>query len=281
MTEVDAILNFIDASNEPTKQAQSEPQSAQPPAPTPAPSPAPTPAPTQTNPVIFGTSDFTLSDDITDKDYKKHLSQLSRLKKKNQFPCIFGPQIIHNEQELADCRKKMMTQMRTIRGNRKSESVKNTRLNLDTLPEVEDESELAQDGDVMYSTKHVAAVRDSNGKLRKVPSTSANDRKKLYDAVKNDKELLKQLIQEADPDMFRQKTSEKLPEELKPVYESHADNNINKDETWTRESLISFIKTQMKKQQSQRNHQPKMSQPQQQQPQQTMPYGLNPALFGR
>lgn len=274
MSEIENILKFIDGNNsqpqpQPQQQQQPQPQQQQQPAPTPAPPPAIQ---------IFGTSEFKLSDSITDQEYKKHLSTLNRLKKKGTYPCLFNSQVINSEDEMNAKRQSLMSQMRTIRTNRKNQTVKNTKLPVEELPEVADESELIQDGEAFYAKRNVSAVKDKNGRLRKVPATNPVDRKKIYEYVKNDKELLKQLIQEANPDTFRAKTSEKLNDELRDVYNMHADNDINKDETWTRDALVSYFKQQMKKQNSREGVTQRLQRKQVQQ-QQSMPYGLNPALF--
>lgn len=247
MSEIDSILNFIDGQNQqpaqqqaPASQSVKEPQ-------------VPT---TQTQPVqnspptIFGTQSFTLKDDVTDAEYKKHLSTLNRLKKKASYPCLFNQQVINSAAEMEEKRKSLMGQMKVIRQKRKDTTINSTKLQVDKLPEVNDESELVQDGAAFYKKRNVTAIKDKEGKLRQVPTTSPMDRKKIYEYVKNDKELLKQLIQEENPELFRQKTSERLSDELRPVYQSHADNDINRDETWTRESLLNFFKSEMKKQQS-------------------------------
>ena len=282
MSEIDSILNFIDGQNQPAQQQ--------------APAPAPSPAqpvqqqPSQKDPpTIFGTQSFTLKDDVTDAEYKKHLSALNRLRKKASYPCLFNQQVINSAAEMEEKRKSLMGQMKVIRQRRKDTAINSTKLQVDNLPEVNDESDLVQDGAAFYKKRNVTAIKDKEGKLRQVPTTSPMDRKKIYEYVKNDKELLKQLIQEENPELFRQKTSERLSDELRPVYQSHADNDINRDETWTRESLLNFFKGEMKKQQS-RGQRLKRAQAQQEQAQQqsTQPVDdilqnggvrVNPALF--
>lgn len=273
MSEIENILKFIDGNG--SQQPQQQPQAPAPTEQTPAPAPSPVQQPAVQ---IFGTSEFKLSDSITDQEYKKHLSALNRLKKKGTYPCLFNSQVINSEAEMNAKRQSLMSQMRTIRTNRKNQTVKSTKLPIEELPEVNDESDLIQDGEAFYAKRNVSAVKDKEGRLRKVPTTNPGDRKKIYEYVKNDKELLKQLIQEANPDAFRAKTSEKLNDELRDVYNMHANNDINKDETWTRESLVSYFKQQMKKQQSREGVAQRLQSKQAPQ-RQSMPYGLNPALF--
>ena len=227
---------------------------------------------------VYGSVEFKLADTTTEKEYKKYLNNINKLKKNLKFPCVFQSQVINNEDELNITRRNMMQQMKVIRSKQKNDNVKKTKMKLEDLPEVTDESELAEDGDVFYNTKTITAVRDSNGKVRRVPSTNKKDRRKLYEALKSDKKLLMELIEEIDPELFKSKSNEHVPDDLKPMLNAHMNNNINRDDTWTRESLISFLKGEMKRQQNK----PRMSirpSPQQPQPQPGMPFGFNPALL--
>lgn len=180
--------------------------------------------------------------------YKNDIAKMRRLLNKNKFPCVFDGKAYNSREDLENFRNEYMRKRKEEKNEKLYKKIEASKMNFDELSEESDDINLlTPDNKTYYKTPSLHAIKDKNGKIRKLPKTSPEDRKIIYNEVKKNKENLKKLIREEDPEEFKKKTIESLNDDIKPIYEKHTINDITKDNTWTHESLIKFMTSQMNK----------------------------------
>lgn len=176
--------------------------------------------------------------ELTDKQYKNTLRKLNKINKKNNFPAVIninGQNLLYNS---ADELNTYITNLKADRRKRNKEILKkNIEIN-DNLnkPYEEADDDIEEDG-VIYKKGIIKAVVKDNKKY-KVPSTNKRDRQKIYNNIKNNKELLTELTKAKDDNEFYNISLQKMDKETMDIAKPHIENNINKDSTWNKAAFM-------------------------------------------
>ena len=209
------------------------------------------------------------------KDTKQYNKVLRNIKKIKTYPNIINNRVFNNEEELNEYKKMIMKNRREYNKEQRQTKINQTRLNLDKLPDIEDDEELINDDNIYYKRGRIEGVKH-NDKIKKIPSTNKQDRKKIYNNIKDNKEVMTNLTKSKDDEEFDEIMKNAINNnDVKEIYEQHKQNDINKDNTWTRNEFYKYMLNMIE-----------ASESPQQQPQRetkknkkTMSYGLNPALL--
>lgn len=179
--------------------------------------------------------------ELTDKQYKNTLRKLNKLNKKNMFPAVIDINGQHQLYNTADELNTYITNLKADRRKRNKEILKkNIEIN-DNLnkPYEDDENDIEEDG-VIYKRGVIKAVVKDNKKY-KVPATNKRDRQKIYNNIKNNKELLTDLTKAKDDNEFYNISLQKMDKETMDIAKPHIENNINKDSTWNKAAFMSMM----------------------------------------
>ena len=214
------------------------------------------------------------------KDTKKYNKMLRDIKKIKNYPSILSindnNRIFNNENELNEFKKTIMKNRREYNKEQRKTKIDNTQLNLDKLPEIEDDEELINDDNIYYKRGRIEAVKH-NDKIKKIPSTNKKDRKKIYNNIKDNKEVMTNLTKSKDDEEFNEIMKNAINNnEVKEIYEQHKQNDINKDNTWTRNEFYKYMLNMIEASEPQQTQQQKQIK---QKHKNVMSYGLNPALL--
>lgn len=209
------------------------------------------------------------------KDTKQYNKVLRNIKKIKTYPNVINNRVFNNEEELNEYKKMIMKNRREYNKEQRQTKINQTRLNLDKLPDIEDDEELINDDNIYYKRGRIEGVKH-NDKIKKIPSTNKQDRKKIYNNIKDNKEVMTNLTKSKDDEEFDEIMKNAINNnDVKEIYEQHKQNDINKDNTWTRNEFYKYMLNMIE-----------ASESPQQQPQRetkknkkTMSYGLNPALL--
>lgn len=177
----------------------------------------------------------------SDKLYKSTLRKISKIK---QFPAIVNQKVINDENELHELRKNMLSSRRAYMKDKRKQNIEKTKPYLKNDYESDDE-DIEEDG-VIYKKGPVKAVIIDNKKM-KVAQTSSKDRLKIYNRLKDNKEALVSLVKADDDEQFERITEKNLDDEHLDIYNTHKNNSIQNDRTWTRDEFIKFMNRQMMK----------------------------------
>lgn len=177
----------------------------------------------------------------SDKLYKSTLRKMSKIK---QFPAIVNQKVINDENELHELRKNMLSSRRAYMKDRRKQNIEKTKPFLKNDYESDDE-DIEEDG-VIYKKGPVKAVIIDNKKM-KVAQTSSKDRLKIYNQLKDNKEALVSLVKADNDEQFEHITEKNLDNEHLDIYNTHKNNSIQNDRTWTRDEFIKFMNRQMMK----------------------------------
>lgn len=177
----------------------------------------------------------------SDKLYKSTLRKISKIK---QFPAIVNQKVINDENELHELRKNMLSSRRAYMKDRRKQNIEKTKPFLKNDYESDDE-DIEEDG-VIYKKGPVKAVIIDNKKM-KVAQTSSKDRLKIYNQLKDNKEALVSLVKADNDEQFENITEKNLDDEHLDIYNTHKNNSIQNDRTWTRDEFIKFMNRQMMK----------------------------------
>lgn len=203
----DIIPKPIDNSNEPSVQPQ-----------------PPNPVPTEI--------------ELTDKEYKNALRKLNKLNKKNNFPAVIN---INGQNQLYNSAEELNTYITNLKADRRKRNkeilkkniAENNNLN---KPYEDDDNDIEDDG-IIYKKGIIKAVVKDNKKY-KVPSTNKRDRQKIYNNIKNNKELLTELTKAETDNDFNNISLSKMDKETLDIAKPHMENNINKDSTWNKAAFM-------------------------------------------
>lgn len=294
MNTVDRILEFINNNNnesmteEPTNIENNETEQTQ--------QIIEQPANIENNETV--TPNDELPHDVNTNDYKKTLSQLNKLKKRNDFPCIVKidgkNRIFNNTSELMDTLEGMKASRRLQMKEMKRQHIDNYK---HFSEEYQRNDEDIEDDGLIYKRGDIVAVKKDD-KVYKAPRTDKKDRQRIYNSIKDNKKLLTDLTLSKDEEHFKTLSSDNLRNEELNIYHKHRDNKINKDTTWTRSSFLAMMNrfinnddrnnrpitpTTQHATQSLRHQVQSSYNVTQQMPQSINKanYGLNPLLFGK
>lgn len=224
--------------------------------------------------------------ELTDKQYKNTLRKLNKIDKKNNFPAVVninGQNLLYNS---ADELNTYITNLKADRRKRNKEILKkNIEIN-DNLnkPYEDDENDIEDDG-IIYKKGIIKAVVKDNKKY-KVPSTNKRDRQKIYNNIKNNKELLTELTKAKDDNEFYNISLQKMDKETMDIAKPHIENNINKDSTWNKASFMLMMSNLVNKYDEKHKLSPEVKKQIELQPfnntferPNVVKHGLNPALL--
>lgn len=224
--------------------------------------------------------------ELTDKQYKNTLRKLNKINKKNNFPAVVN---INGQNQLYNSADELNTYITNLKADRRKRNreilKKNIEIN-DTLnkPYEDDENDIEDDG-IIYKKGIIKAVVKDNKKY-KVPSTNKRDRQKIYNNIKNNKELLTELTKAKDDDEFYNISLQKMDKETMDIAKPHIENNINKDSTWNKAAFMLMMSNLVNKYDEQHKLSPEVKKQIELQPfnntferPNVVKHGLNPALL--
>lgn len=276
MERVNRILDFVnkgDNLNNTSKQADNskelptqQTQAAEPILPD-------TPKPSTPDP--FDINNF-ISDD------KKYNSLRRKLRAAKSFPCNIMGKAFYTKDDVNTYLDVLKDNKRIYNKNKKAEVIKNTKLDTSELEVMDDDNNVEDEGYIYSTKKPVGIVKDN--KKYKLPSTNKKDRNKIFNEVKDDKNVVNKLLTSNDDDEFNNITlsSIKNKDTLRRT-KQHLTNDISKDNTWNKNEFLKLMEKMMEDEQ---NDIPQYGPPE---PLRELPddepyimprsYGFNPKLF--
>lgn len=224
--------------------------------------------------------------ELTDKQYKNTLRKLNKINKKNNFPAVIninGQNLLYNS---ADELNTYITNLKADRRKRNKELLKkNIEINDNLNKPYEDDDNDIEDDGIIYKKGIIKAVVKDNKKY-KVPSTNKRDRQKIYNNIKNNKELLTELTKAKDDNEFYNISLQKMDKETMDIAKPHIENNINKDSTWNKASFMLMMSNLVNKYDEKHKLSPEVKKQIELQPfnntferPNVVKHGLNPALL--
>ncbi len=232
MNSVDRILNFINSqqyNNISTVEPKAEQEDI-----------TPKPIDNNNEPSIEQQPPNPIPTDIelTDKEYKSTLRKLNKINKKNNFPAVIN---INGQNQLYNSSDELNTYITNLKADRRKRNKELLKKNIEennnlNKPYEEDDDDIEDDG-IIYKKGIIKAVVKDNKKY-KVPSTNKRDRQKIYNNIKNNKELLTDLTKAKDDNEFNNISLNKMNKETLEIAKPHMENNINKDSTWNKSAFM-------------------------------------------
>lgn len=176
--------------------------------------------------------------ELSDKEYKNTLRKLNKLNKKNKFPAVIN---INGQNQLYNSSDELNTYITNLKADRRKKNKEILKKNIEfndnlNKPYEDDDNDIEDDG-IIYKKGIIKAVVKDNKKY-KVPSTNKKDRQKIYNNIKNNKELLTELTKAKDDDEFFNISLSKMDKETFDIAKPHIENNINKDSTWNKAAFM-------------------------------------------
>lgn len=176
--------------------------------------------------------------ELSDKEYKNTLRKLNKLNKKNNFPAVIN---INGQNQLYNSSDELNTYITNLKADRRKKNKEILKKNIEfndnlNKPYEDDDNDIEDDG-IIYKKGIIKAVVKDNKKY-KVPSTNKKDRQKIYNNIKNNKELLTELTKAKDDDEFYNISLSKMDKETFDIAKPHIENNINKDSTWNKAAFM-------------------------------------------
>ena len=216
-------------------------------------------------------------------DDKKYNSLRRKLRAAKSFPCNIMGKAFYTKDDVNTYLDVLKDNKRIYNKNKKSEAVKNTKLNTDDLEAFDDDNNIEEEGYVYSTKKPVGIVKDN--KKYKLPSTNKRDRKKIFDEVKDDKSVVNKLLTSNNDDEFNNITLQSIKnQDTLRRTRQHLNNDISRDNTWNKNEFIKLMEQMM--------DDASEDEPQQKQYYSTLPeldedepyvmprsYGFNPKLF--
>lgn len=261
MDRITRILDFVNK-NDATKPAEPTPQPQQPEQP-----------PQPTVPETVKQDEIDMNEYLGDD--KKYNALRRKLKKNKAFPCNIMGKAFYSQEEIDNYLDVLKDNKRVFNRNKKKDAIKNTKMNVADLDEINDENIIEDDGYVYSTKKPMGIVKDN--KKYKLPTTNKKDRNKIFDEVKNDKDAVNKLLAAKDDNEFNDITLSKIKDKntLRRT-KQHISNDISKDNTWNKNEFISLMEKIMADESP-------AQKPQALEPDEPMimprSYGFNPKLF--
>lgn len=224
--------------------------------------------------------------ELTDKQYKNTLRKLNKINKKNNFPAVVN---INGQNQLYNSADELNTYITNLKADRRKRNKEILKKNIEindnlNKPYEDDENDIEDDG-IIYKKGIIKAVVKDNKKY-KVPSTNKRDRQKIYNNIKNNKELLTELTKAKDDNEFYNISLQKMDKETMDIAKPHIENNINKDSTWNKASFMLMMSNLVNKYDEQHKLSPEVKKQIELQPfnntferPNVVKHGLNPALL--
>lgn len=224
--------------------------------------------------------------ELTDKEYKNTLRKLNKINKKNNFPAVVN---INGQNQLYNSADELNTYITNLKADRRKRNKELLKKNIEindnlNKPYEDDENDIEDDG-IIYKKGIIKAVVKDNKKY-KVPSTNKRDRQKIYNNIKNNKELLTELTKAKDDDEFYNISLKKMDKETMDIAKPHIENNINKDSTWNKSAFMLMMSNLVNKYDEQHKLSPEVKKQIELQPfnntferPNVVKHGLNPALL--
>lgn len=224
--------------------------------------------------------------ELTDKQYKNTLRKLNKINKKNNFPAVIN---INGQNQLYNSADELNTYITNLKADRRKRNKEILKKNIEindnlNKPYEDDENDIEDDG-IIYKKGIIKAVVKDNKKY-KVPSTNKRDRQKIYNNIKNNKELLTELTKAKDDDEFYNISLQKMDKETMDIAKPHIENNINKDSTWNKASFMLMMSNLVNKYDEKHKLSPEVKKQIELQPfnntferPNVVKHGLNPALL--
>lgn len=224
--------------------------------------------------------------ELTDKEYKNILRKLNKLNKKNNFPAVIN---INGQNQLYNSADELNTYITNLKADRRKRNKELLKKNIEennnlNKPYEDDDNDIEDDG-IIYKKGIIKAVVKDNKKY-KVPSTNKRDRQKIYNNIKNNKELLTELTKAKDDNEFNNITLNKMDKETLDIAKPHMENNINKDSTWNKAAFMLMMSNLVNKYDDQHKLSPEDKKKIELQPfnntferPNVVKHGLNPALL--
>lgn len=222
------------------------------------------------------------------QDSKTYTNIQTRLRKIRSYPYILklpDQNILFNsESEMLVYRNDLTNKRKEYNKQQRAKKLSESKMNLDDLPQVEDETQYITEDGMMYKRREPDAIIKGD-KMYKVPKTNPQDTKKIYKNIAKSKENLKKLAKTKNDEEFDQTTRESITdEEIKRIYNQHITNDINPDKTWTRDSFYRYM-VKMIDEQNASKQRPRIPPGLPRIPNAPVRspavYGLNPALLGK
>ena len=192
---INAILDFID--QQPDVQpvlSQPEQPSVQSPAQATTDQASPAQPPTQATPAQTAIAH---NDSLPIyQDSKTYTNIQTRLRKIRSYPYILklpDQNILFNsESEMLVYRNDLTNKRKEYNKQQRAKKLSESKMNLDDLPQVEDETQYITEDGMMYKRREPDAIIKGD-KMYKVPKTNPQDTKKIYKNIAKCKENLKKL----------------------------------------------------------------------------------------
>lgn len=175
------------------------------------------------------------------KEYKTVLRKLNKAIKNNNYPCIVSingiNKVYNNEIELNN-------ELSTLKSNKRNQLKEVRKKNIENYKHYKqtynkDIDDIEEDN-VIYSKGPIKAIRKDD-KLYKVPKTDSKDRKRIYNSIKDNKQVMVDLVKAKDETEFKEINNNNLKDDVLDIYKQHSENVFNKDNTWTKESFLSLM----------------------------------------
>lgn len=214
---------------------------------------------------------------ITDaKEYKTVLRKLNKAIKNNSYPCIVS---INGINKVYNTETELNNELTTLKSNKRNQLKEVRKKNIENYKHYnktynKDIDDIEEDN-VIYSKGPIKAIRKDD-KLYKVPKTDSKDRKRIYNSIKDNKQVMVDLVKAKDEREFKEINNNNLKDDVLDIYKQHSENVFNKDNTWTKESFLSLMnKLIMEASPNANNNTITSNKPQYI----AKPKGLNPLLF--
>ena len=178
------------------------------------------------------------------EDQKQYNALRKKFRKQKSFPCNISGFIFQNEEELNDFCRDMTNRKKQYNKEQRSKQIRETKLNIQDLEELNDENTIEEDG-AIYSTKNPIGIK-SNDKVYRLPRTNTRDRKQTFEEIRSNKDLVTDLLQTDDETDFKNKTVSNIKnQQLKKRMKNHFDNDIVNDRTWNRNEFLRMMEQLM------------------------------------
>lgn len=182
-----------------------------------------------------------------EKTYKSILRKANNTIKKNQYPAVISingkNQVFTSGDDLKLFVNNLKTEHKEYNRNRLNDKINNYKhFNEEYTTDIND---IEEDG-IIYKKGNIKAITKDN-KRYKVPSTSTKDRQQIYNKLKGNKKVLTDLVKSKDNEEFNDISLSNIDNDGKELIEKHKDNTINNDKTWTRDEFIKMMEQLMKK----------------------------------
>lgn len=202
-------------------------------------------------------------------DGKEYSNTMRKLNKIKDFPAIVRinnkPIVFNDQSTLLQYKEDIRVKRRQYNKDQRAKRIESSKMDFTKLQTLDDSDGYVEEGPALYKRKQIDAIK-KDGKIYRVPKTNSKDTKKIFKDISKNKESLKKLVK-SQPDEFNDVVNESINEQhTRDIYNMHASNDINEDNTFTREQFFKYMEKLMNE------HEQATQQKQ-------MPYGLNPNLL--